>query len=304
MRNALASELQRTGLLSTVMRQLPVLWRTGPQHFVLALVLILAQPAQGDERTVRLATTTSTENSGLLQVLLPPFEKQRGYRIHVIAAGTGKALRMARDGDVDVVLVHAYTEEKKFIALGHGVNRRDVMHNDFIIVGPGTDPAGIRGSKDAVAALQNIATSSATFISRGDDSGTHKRELALWQAAGLRPAGKWYHQVGQGMGKTLQMAKELSAYTLTDRGTWLAQHRKITNLDIVVEGDPRLYNRYGIIAVNPEKYPDVNYLGAMNLIAWMTSIPGQSLVRNFQIDGETLFYPLAIQKVEVHGRSH
>ena len=273
-----------------------------PRHNIIAGFLVIASAllaislAQGNERTIRLATTTSTENSGLLQALLPAFEKRSGYRIHVIAAGTGKALRMGRDGDVDVVLVHAYDAEQKFINDGHGVNRRDVMYNDFIIVGPRGDPAGIHGLNDASVALQGIATAQSTFISRGDDSGTHKKELALWRTAGINPTGEWYREVGQGMGKTLQMAQELEAYTLTDRGTWLAYLEKITVLQVVVEGDARLYNRYGIIAVNPEKYPDVNYEGATRLITWVTSLPGQSLIQDFRIGGRTLFVPLAMKR--------
>lgn len=270
-------------------------------HGIARLVFITAALlatvlAQGNERTIRLATTTSTENSGLLRILLPVFENESGYRVHVIAAGTGKALRMARDGDVDIVLVHAYDAEQKFIREGHGVNRRDVMYNDFIIVGPRDDPATINRLKDASVALRRIAVSHSRFISRGDDSGTHKKELVLWRTTGIIPSGEWYREVGQGMGKALQMAQELGAYTLTDRGTWLAYLDKISVLQVLVEGDPRLHNRYGIIATNPEKYPDVNYTGAMRLIQWVTSPPGQSLIRDFHIGGRALFVPLAMER--------
>ncbi|MFQ5995858.1 MAG: substrate-binding domain-containing protein [Acidiferrobacterales bacterium] len=259
---------------------------------LLALMLVAVSSVKGDETTIRLATATSTENSGLLQRLLPPFEKRTGYRVHVIAVGSGKALRLARDGNVDVVLVHAYEDELKFVADGYGVNRRDVMHNDFAIVGPVSDPANIRGLQDATDALRRIAASQSSFVSRGDDSGTHKKERALWQAAGVTPSGSWYREVGQGQGRTLQMATELQAYALTDRGTWIA-HRHI--MPILVEGDARLYNRYGVIAVNPDRYVDVNYIGAMRLIGWLTGIRGQSIIRDYRIAGEPLFLPLAVE---------
>lgn len=265
------------------------------QPFVLLLVLLAPSLAQGAEGTIRLATATSTESSGLLDVLLPSFEKQSGYKVHVIAAGTGKALRIARDGDVDVALVHAYEAEQGFVAEGHGVNRRDVMYNDFIIVGPPNDPAGIKGLRDAAKAMKRIATARSTFLSRGDESGTHTKERELWQAADLKPAGQWYREVGQGQGKTLQMAMELSAYILTDRGTWVAHQTAQDMLSVLVEGDPRLYNRYGVIAVSPAKYPDVNYMGAMRLIAWLTDLPGQALIRDYRIAGQPLFFPLALE---------
>ncbi|MFQ6023018.1 MAG: substrate-binding domain-containing protein [Acidiferrobacterales bacterium] len=263
------------------------------QLLVLAFALAAAS-VHGAERTVRLATTTSTDNSGLLRVLLPPFEQRTGYKVHVIAVGTGKALRMARDGDVDAVMVHAPAAEQQFVGEGHGINRRDLMYNDFVIVGPKEDPAGISGTVDSAAALARVAERGALFLSRGDDSGTHKKELELWVAAGIEPAGRWYREVGQGMGRVLQMAAELDAYTLTDRGTWLALRAKLP-LEILVQGDTRLFNPYGIIAVNPARYPGINYAGAMALIAWVTSVPGQAIVREFVIDGEPLFRPLAIQ---------
>ncbi len=251
-------------------------------------------PAQADSNTIRLATTTSTENSGLLRVLLPPFERRTGFTVHVIAVGTGKALRMARDGDVDVVLVHARAAEREFVRSGFGVNRRDLMYNDFVIVGPKADPAGIRGTKNVATAMPRLAVSDALFISRGDESGTHKKERELWALAKVQPAGKGYREAGQGMGRVLLIADELQAYTLTDRGTWLAMRDKL-DLEIMVEGDTRLFNPYGIIAVNPARYPDVNYAGAMALIAWVTSVRGQQIVRDFTIDGEALFKPLAIE---------
>ncbi len=259
---------------------------------LLALILVAAPPIKAGQTTVRLATATSTENSGLLQRLLPPFEGRTGYRVHVIAVGTGKALRLARDGNVDVVLVHAYEDELRFVADGYGVNRRDVMYNDFVIVGPLDDPAGIRGLQDAADALRRIAASQSSFVSRGDDSGTHKKERALWQAAGVTPSGSWYREVGQGQGRTLQMARELRAYVLTDRGTWIA-HRRI--MPILVEGDTSLYNRYGVIAVNPARHADVNYMGGMRLIGWLTGVRGQSIIRDYRIAGEPLFFPLAVE---------
>jgi tungstate transport system substrate-binding protein len=240
--------------------------------------------------TIRLATTTSTDNSGLLKALLPDFEKSTGNKVHVIAVGTGKALRMGRDGDVDVVLVHARAAEEKFIADGSGVKRYPVMHNDFVIVGPAADPAGILGLKDAAEALRKIRQKQAIFVSRGDDSGTHKKEKILWTEAGQPPVGKWYYQAGQGMGKVLQMASELQGYTMADRGTWLAMRDKL-DLQILVEGDQRLFNPYGIIAVNPEKHPGVNYQGAMALINWMISPETKALIGNFKVRGEQLFIP-------------
>lgn len=256
-------------------------------------LLVAMQSSAAEPQILRLATTTSTDSSGLLTRLLPAFEQRFDYRVHVIAVGTGKALRMGRDGDVDLVLVHAPAAEKKFVDEGFGVNRRQVMYNDFIIVGPASDPVGILNMSGATDALARIAKKQAPFISRGDDSGTHKMERALWKTAGIEPTGHWYKEVGQGMGKVLQIAGELDAYTLTDRGTWLAMQGK-SPLNIVVQGDERLFNPYGIIAVNPARYPEINYQGAMALIGWITSADGQAMIRDFQINGEKLFSPLAI----------
>jgi len=256
--------------------------------------LLLACGVHADEDVIRLATTTSTENSGLLTELLPPFEAATGKRVLVIAVGTGKALRMGRDGDADVLLVHAPSAEEKFVAEGHGVNRRAVMYNDYIIVGPRSDPAGVRGGIDARVALAKIALRKQAFISRGDDSGTHKKERLLWRAAGVDPVGNWYREAGQGMGKVLQVADELDAYTLTDRGTWIAYHGRL-RLEILVEGDRLMHNPYSAIAVNPDRFRDVNYPGAMSLIAWMTSVPGQAVIADFRIRGEQLFRPLAVR---------
>ena len=262
--------------------------RSGLTIFLLTLTLAL--PTLAAESIVRLATTTSTDNSGLLAVLLPPFEQQSGYRVHVIAVGTGKALRLAREGDVDLVLVHARAAEEKLVADGFGVDRRDVMHNDFVIVGPPADPAGVKGMDDAGAALTRIAASGQPFVSRGDDSGTHRKEMALWEANGTRPEGQWYREAGQGMGKVLQIAAELDAYTLADRGTWLAMKSK-SPLQILVQGDPVLFNPYGVIAVNPERFPDLNHQGAKALMDWITSPEGRQIIRGFRIEGEPLFIP-------------
>ncbi len=262
------------------------------RFIILALGLLLGISTAGAASVIRLATTTSTENSGLLGVLLPPFEKDSGYRVHVIAVGTGKALRLAREGDVDLVLVHARADEDRLIDEGYGVNRRDVMYNHFVIIGPRGDPAGIRGLRDAAAVLTRIATTASPFLSRGDQSGTHKKERTLWQQARLTPAGRWYREAGQGMGKVLLIAGELDAYTLTDRGAWLA-YRDRSPLEALAQGDARLFNPYGIIATNPDRYPDVNHHGAMRLIRWITSRAGQAIIRAFRRNGEPLFIPMA-----------
>lgn len=261
---------------------------------LLTTSLSAAESVSEQNKVLRLATTTSTENSGLLHAILPAFEKSTGYEVHVIAVGTGKALRMGRDGDVDLVLVHAPPAEEQFIKHGYGVNRRQVMYNDFVIVGPKHDPARINGMQDPARALAKIARHKSLFVSRGDDSGTNKKERHLWDAAGIKPQGMWYRQAGQGMGKVLQMSGELNGYTLTDRATWLAMRDKLP-LSILVEGDPRLYNPYGIIAVNPERYPDANYAGAMAMIHWITAKQGQQLIAQFRVQGEQLFTPMALK---------
>jgi tungstate transport system substrate-binding protein len=256
-----------------------------------ATVAAAALPAMSQE-VIRLSTTTSTENSGLLQSLLPAFESKTGKRVHVISVGTGKALEMARNGDVDVTLVHARPSEDKFVAEGHGVNRRDVMYNDFLLVGPPADPAGIRGSKEVLKAMRKIADSKVKFISRGDNSGTDQMEKTYWKEAGARPEGSAYVSAGLGMGEVLTMAAEMQAYTLTDRATYGAYKAK-TGLAIEVEGDPKMFNPYGIIAVNPARHPAVNYKGAMQLIEWITSAEGQARIASFKVDGQQLFFPSA-----------
>ena len=242
---------------------------------------------------VRMATTTSTDNSGLLEVILPPFEKAYGVTVDVIAVGTGKAIKLGEGGNVDLILVHAPEAEKRFVEAGYGVNRRAVMHNDFILLGPESDPAKIRGEKDIREALGKIARTGSLFVSRGDDSGTHKKEKAIWKAAGIKPEGDWYLEAGQGMGTVLQMAHEKHAYTISDRGTYLAYRRKV-NLVIVSEGDPALYNPYGVIAVNPARHPQVKYIDAMMLIGWLTSPECQGMIARFTKEGEVLFHPDAV----------
>ena len=258
----------------------------------------IVQAAATSNKIIKMATTTSTENSGLLKYLLPKFTQATGYDVHVIAVGTGKALRMGQDGDVDVVLVHARPAEEKFVAAGYGEQRHDVMYNDFVILGPVNDPANIRAAKSAVDAMQRIASHEAVFVSRGDDSGTNKKERRLWKAANIEPKGSWYREAGQGMGKVIQMANELDAYTLSDRGTWIAYSNK-TQLKIAYQGDKVLFNPYGIIAVNPKRYPDVNHTGAQALIDWITGNDGQKLIAQYNIAGFQLFTPSATQTVGV-----
>jgi len=267
-----------------------------PIIFYIALIgLLFSAPSYANE-PLRLATTTSTENSGLLAELLPAFTKQTGISVNVIAVGTGKALQIARNGDADVVMVHARQAENVFIAEGFGVNRRGVMENDFIIIGPADDPAAIKNNAGTINALKAIAKSHSNFISRGDNSGTHKKELAMWKHAETEPTGNWYKEAGQGMGKVLLMADELNAYTLTDRGTWLAYQDKLS-LKVLNQGGVLLKNPYGIIAVNPALHKDIQYLKAMSFIAWVTSPAGQTLIHHFQKNGQQLFYPTAIKDI-------
>ena len=250
-------------------------------------------PAPAPENPqIKMATTTSTQDSGLLDAILPEFTKDTCYEIEVIAVGTGAAIKMGETGDVDVILVHSRAAEDKFVEDGFGVDRKDVMYNDFLFIGPKDDPAGIKGTGDAVAALKAIAEKQATFVSRGDDSGTHKKEVKTWEAAGIEPAGEWYKSVGKGMGDTYRMADEMKGYTLIDRATFLANQDKY-ELEAMVEGDKLLLNPYGVIAVNPEKYPNVNNDGALAFIEWMTSEKGQKLIGEYGVDefGQALFVP-------------
>ncbi|MDB5749430.1 MAG: tungsten transporter substrate-binding protein [Massilia sp.] len=254
------------------------------------LCAMFASPLALAQDAIRLSTTTSTENSGLLKHLLPVFEAKTGIRVKVIPVGTGKALELGKNGDVDLTLVHARALEDKFVREGWGIDRRDVMYNDFLVVGPQSDPARVRGSKDVIAAFAKIAASGARFISRGDNSGTDVMEKGYWQAAGTKPAGGSYVSAGLGMGEVLNMAAEMRAYTLTDRATYGAYKAK-TGLDILVEGDRRMFNPYGIIAVNPARHPGVNYRGAKQLIEWITSSEAQARIAAFKPAGEQLFFP-------------
>jgi tungstate transport system substrate-binding protein len=260
----------------------------------LALVLLGSMSASGvyAASDLRISTTTSTENSGLLKYLLPAFETKCGCKVRVISVGTGKALELGKNGDVDVVLVHARPAEDKFVEEGHGVNRRDVMYNDFILVGPQSDPLRLRGIKDVIAAFKTLSEGKAKFISRGDNSGTDQMEKNYWKQSGVEPKGAWFVSAGLGMGEVLTMAGELQGYTLSDRATYGAYRAK-TGLDILVQGDPKMFNPYGVIAVNPNKYPDINYQGAMDFIYWITSDEGQKMIAEFKVNGEQLFYPSA-----------
>lgn len=255
---------------------------------VLVLLALTALPGAAGER-LRMSTTTSTENSGLLAVLLPPFEKKFGCKVDVVAVGTGKALKLGEAGDVDVVFVHARTLEDRFVANGFGVSRRDVMYNDFVLLGPTDDPAGVRKTNGAPDAFRAIASKGSPFVSRGDESGTHQKEKEIWAAAGIAPRGAWYVEAGQGMGEVITMATQKRGYTLSDRGTHIA-FRKKTDLVVVRQGDANLWNPYGIIAVNPEKHAHVKYELAMRLIDFITGTEGQALIAGFKVDGEPLFF--------------
>ena len=255
---------------------------------LLLIGMVCAEPIH-----LKLAITTSTENSGLLNILLPPFEKLFNIKVDVIAVGSGAAIKLGENGDVDIILTHDPDAESKFVQNGYGVNRRDVMYNDFIVLGLSNDPAKIKGMKNVVSAFTNIANQQSFFVSRGDASGTDVKEKIIWQNAGIKPE-KWYMEAGQGMGASLQIANEKQAYVLCDRGTFLAYKDKI-ELDVLYEGDHLLFNPYSIIAVNPALYSQVKYMEAMQLIAWVTSVEGQRIIREYNIAGETLFYPVAIK---------
>ena len=253
-----------------------------------AFLVAAAQPSHAAER-LKMSTTTSTENSGLLSELLPPFEKECGCKVDVIAVGTGKALKLGEAGDVDVVFVHARKLEDKFVENGYGVNRRDVMYNDFVLLGPPDDPAGAGKESSVAAAFRAVSSKQAPFISRGDESGTHQREKAIWQSAGIVPKGAWYVEAGQGMGEVLTMANEKRGYTLSDRGTYIA-FRKKSDLVVVREGDKNLWNPYGIIAVNPKKFPHAKYDLAMKFIDFVTGPKGRSIISGYKLEGQQLFF--------------
>jgi len=294
--------------------------------FIAAVVLVMLyfSPLGAAEKVIKMSTTTSTENSGLLDVLLPELEKDTGIQVKVFAKGTGAAIRDGMDGNVDIIFVHAKEREEKFVADGYGAYRLAVMHNDFIILGPAADPAGIKGMKNGSEALKKIATAKASFVSRGDDSGTHTKEQALWKATGLPlqrqtteivvkgqkkgltfmypgGLGKWYLSIGQGMGKTLTFADEKQAYTLADRGTYLEYKygkQPALELEILCEGDPLLFNPYGIIPINPKKYPHVKFDLADQFAKWLVSPKVQAMIARYKIQGQQAFYPDAIPEAK------
>ncbi len=284
------------------------------------VLALFAMSATGAEKIIKMSTTTSTENSGLLDVLLPEFTKDSTIRVKVIAKGTGAAIRDGMDGNVDVILVHAKAREERFVADGYGAYRLGVMHNDFVIVGPAADPAGIKGTRDAAVALQKIAATKAKFISRGDESGTHTKEQELWKTTGFpleteryeivkkgqkksvsfqhpEGLGKWYFSIGQGMGKTLTYAEEKQGYTITDRGTYLKYklgRKQGLDLEILCEGDERLFNPYGIIPINPKKFSHVKFEWADGFAKWLTSPKAQALIAEYRIQGQQAFFPDAV----------
>ena len=263
------------------------------RNIILLLLLFLAQNAAAETRFITLASTTSTENSGLFAHILPRFTAQSGISVRVVAVGTGAALRLGARGDVDAVLVHARQAEDAFVAAGHGIERRDVMHNDFVLIGPVDDPAGLRGGRDIAVALREIAAARALFLSRGDDSGTHQAERRFWTSAAIDPlifSGKWYLETGAGMGATLNVAAAKSGYALTDRATWLAFGNR-AGLAVMVKGDPRLRNPYGLIMVNPAKHPHVKRALTQKFIDWLISPVGKAAIASFQLHGRQVFFP-------------
>ena len=257
--------------------------------------LTLATSAIAADQSIIVQSTTSTANSGLYDYLLPLFQDKSGIQVNVVAVGTGQAIKNAQNCDGDVLLVHAKAAEEKFVEAGFGTTRTDLMYNDFVIVGPDADPAGVEGMNDVQGALAKISETGALFASRGDDSGTHKKEVALWADAGVDPtaaSGEWYRETGSGMGATLNAGIGMGAYVMTDRATWISFGNK-GDYKVAVEGDPKMFNPYGIIAVNPQKSKDLNYKGAMQLVEWMTSSEGQDLIASFKVDGQQVFFPSA-----------
>lgn len=268
-----------------------------PRIFAVSICLFLASftTLHAQEKSIVVASTTSTQDSGLFGYILPMFKAKTGIDVKVVAQGTGQALETGRRGDADVLFVHAKAQEEKFVADGFGVKRFDVMYNDFVLIGPKEDPAGLKGGNDVVAALKGIYEKATPFVSRGDKSGTHTAELALWKAASLDPAGakpSWYREIGQGMGAALNTAAAMGAYVLSDRGTWISFKNKDA-LQIVVEGDKRLFNQYGIMLVNPEKHPTVKKDLGQAFIDWILSAEGQNAIRSYRIGGQELFFPNA-----------
>ena len=259
----------------------------------LAGQVFMACPANASERFIVVASTTSTENSGLYNFVLPHFSEQTGIQVRIVAVGTGQALHIAQNGDADVLLVHHRPSEDKFISQGYGVTRYDLMYNDYILVGPRDDPASVLSATNVIGAVQRIAQNKSLFISRGDESGTHKKELELWKQSGIdatRVGAHWYHETGRGMGGTLNMASALDAYTLSDRATWLKFGNK-GKLEILFQSDPPLYNPYGIILVNPEIHPHIKSHDGQTFIDWMLSETGQTLIASYRILGQQAFFP-------------
>lgn len=257
--------------------------------------LTLTLPGTAADRYITLASTTSTQNSGFFDYYLPLFQKKTGIEVRVVAVGTGQALKLGENGDADLMLVHDSEGEKKFVNSGHGIDRRQVMYNDFILVGPKMDPARLRGKKDAVQSLKMVANTSSLLVSRGDDSGTHRMEKRLWKASGIDPhvyGDRWYKEAGSGMGAVLNMAAASNAYTLSDRATWLSFQNR-GGLALLVEGDPRLFNQYSLILVNPAKHAHVKKAEALSFMDWMVSKEGQQLISEFKFVGEVLFHPNA-----------
>jgi len=262
---------------------------------VLGATLAATAAARAEDRYIVVSSTTSTENSGLFKYLLPIFTNKSGVAVRVVAQGTGQALDMGKRGDCDVVFVHNRNAELKMVKQGWFVDRHDVMYNDFVIVGPKSDPAKVKGIKDVSAAMKKILAAKAPFASRGDRSGTHSAELRLWKAADVdlaKQKGDWYRETGSGMGATLNTAAAMDAYALTDRGTWLSFKNR-QNLEIVVEGDPRLFNQYGVMLVNPAKHPEVKKVDSLKFVNWLISPEGQKTIAGYKIDGQALFFPNA-----------
>jgi tungstate transport system substrate-binding protein len=260
--------------------------------------------AAGTEaQPITVASTTSTQNSGLFDYLLPRFTAETGIEVNVVAVGTGQAIRIATNGDADVLLVHHEASERKFVADGLGLERRPVMHNDFVLVGPAADPAGIRGADDVAVALRRIGETKRVFVSRGDNSGTHKKELELWDASGFDPrpaSGAWYREAGSGMGATLNTAGAMNGYTLTDRASWVSFGNK-GSLEILVAGDSRLHNPYTAIVVNPERHPHVRATEAQAFVDWLTSARGQAAIAAFRVDEQQVFFPDAVPDAGIAG---
>lgn len=264
-------------------------------------IYALLTPSYADNPFILMQSTTSTQNSGLYEYLLPLYKEESGVDVRVVAVGTGQALRNARMGDADVLLVHSKKDEEKFVDEGYGVERFDLMYNDFVIVGPNDDPANIKDSKNAITAFNKIALAQAKFVSRGDDSGTHKKELSIWNELGIDTqsvSGTWYMDVGSGMGATLHTAIGMGAYTLADRATWISFVNK-KDFQILTEDDPVLFNQYGVIVVNPKKHPHVKYQAAKNFVDWLLGEKGQQAIAEFKINSQQLFYPNAKEQYAI-----